>query len=136
MVKPSAAPHMAAATETRSCVRTGANRKGGESQEMGTHNLHNIAALAVHHLVWLCTTNVNTARSPIERTRSPLRRSKLRRNPASTRHRCLHCRKQLGSTRQVMRQVWPAYLSIGGSSISGTVRTTRSHHHRVLCIVA
>ena len=75
MVKPSAAPHMAAATETRSCVRTGANRKGGESQEMGTHSLHNIAALAVHHLVWLCTTNVNTARSPIERTRSPLRRS-------------------------------------------------------------
>ena len=52
------------------------------------------------------------------------------------RHRCLHCRKQLESTRQVMRQVWPAYLSIGGSSISGTVRTTRSHHHRVLCIVA
>ena len=60
----------------------------------------------------------------------------LRCNPASTRHRCLHCRKQLGSTRQVMRQVWPAYLSIGGSSISGTMRTTRSHHHRVLCIVA
>ena len=134
MVKPSAAPHMAAATETRSCVHTGANQEGrgksgdGYSQPTQYHCARRAPSrVAVHN---------ECEHSPIaDRTHSVAFAAQLRRNPASTRHRCLHCRKQLGSTRQVMRQVWPAYLSIGGSSISGTVRATRSHHHRVLCIV-